>query len=695
MAELADRAFDELNAEPVDDAVADLVVAALIGDDELAGALGGAAVTRPTIAEHRSEPASAIDGVYLAEIEVTGVRGIGATARLGLLPRPGLTVVVGRNGSGKSTFAEATELALTGDSSRWSGRSAQWRDGWSNLHHDAARGVVLKLREAARHVDTTITRSWSVGGRLEDAHLSVQRSGDRKEDVGRTGLDHEWQSFRPFLSYNELGGLLQDGPAKAFDAITSVLGTDELDAATARVRAAAKDLAGRVKLSKEDAQRVAATLAAVDDERATIACRVLQAKKWDLDALEPIVSAAAPAADSLLGWLDAILRIEVPSTGAVEAAASEIEAAHEGLGAVAGSDAERARQLASLLASAIAFHDAHAGETDCPVCGTPGRIDEAWAHRARAAVDALRSESQDAAAAHARLAAAVGAGRALVRPAPVVLAARHDVVDTTALTVAFEAWSRSGQLEDPSQLIVSLRSAHAELVDALDAVQEIARSERDRRADAWAPHHAQLVAWYGRARQIEIEQARATALKAAGDWLEALSATVRNERFAPIRDQVREIWELLRRDSNVAIDDIALKGKSTSRKLELAVNVDGVPGAAVSVMSQGELHALALSLFLPRATLPTSPFRFVMIDDPVQAMDAARIDGLARVLEAVARSHQVVVFTHDERLPAACRHLGIAARVLEVTRGARGRTCASALAGRRRTTCSMTPRRSR
>jgi len=36
-----------------------------------------------------------------------------------------------------------------------------------------------------------------------------------------------------------------------------------------------------------------------------------------------------------------------------------------------------------------------------------------------------------------------------------------------------------------------------------------------------------------------------------------------------------------------------------------------VAGAALSVMSQGELHALGLALFLPRATSPDSPFRFI------------------------------------------------------------------------------------
>lgn len=96
--------------------------------------------------------------------------------------------------------------------------------------------------------------------------------------------------------------------------------------------------------------------------------------------------------------------------------------------------------------------------------------------------------------------------------------------------------------------------------------------------------------------------------------------------------------------------------------------MDGVDGAALSVMSQGELHSLALSLFLPRAMLPDSPFRFLVLDDPVQSMDPARVDGLARVLEEVGRTLQLVVFTPDDRLPEAFWRLGIDTRVLEITR---------------------------
>ena len=104
--------------------------------------------------------------------------------------------------------------------------------------------------------------------------------------------------------------------------------------------------------------------------------------------------------------------------------------------------------------------------------------------------------------------------------------------------------------------------------------------------------------------------------------------------------------------------------------MALQVTVDGSPAEALGVMSQGELHSLALSLFLPRATLPESPFRFIAIDDPVQSMDPARVEGLAKVLADTARTRQVIVFTHDDRLPEAVRRLGIPATVLSVTRRA-------------------------
>ena len=72
---------------------------------------------------------------YLKSVTVEGFRGIGKPATLDIPPGPGLTLVIGRNGSGKSSFAEALELLLTGTSYRWEGRSQRWKEGWRSLHH--------------------------------------------------------------------------------------------------------------------------------------------------------------------------------------------------------------------------------------------------------------------------------------------------------------------------------------------------------------------------------------------------------------------------------------------------------------------------------------------------------------------------------------------------------------------------------
>ena len=104
----------------------------------------------------------------------------------------------------------------------------------------------------------------------------------------------------------------------------------------------------------------------------------------------------------------------------------------------------------------------------------------------------------------------------------------------------------------------------------------------------------------------------------------------------------------------------------------------------------GRLHALALSLFFPRATMDESPFRFVVVDDPVQSMDPAKVDGLARVLEEAAATRQVVVFTYDDRLPEAVRRLGIDATILEVSRE-KARRLSSDRRSRRSSGTSRTP----
>ena len=86
----------------LDDKTVSLLWGAFEGDDALGQAIDGRTVQPPNLSATDSTAP-----VWLSSIAIEGFRGIGARAELLLSPRPGLTLVVGRNGSGKSSFADA------------------------------------------------------------------------------------------------------------------------------------------------------------------------------------------------------------------------------------------------------------------------------------------------------------------------------------------------------------------------------------------------------------------------------------------------------------------------------------------------------------------------------------------------------------------------------------------------------------
>src|SRR5262245_11516253 len=81
-----------------------LVLGALAGRDDLEAQLAGRA-TAPRASGPGASSTAPLGGAFLRSILVEGFRGVGRAQTLELGPGPGLTLVVGRNGSGKSSFA--------------------------------------------------------------------------------------------------------------------------------------------------------------------------------------------------------------------------------------------------------------------------------------------------------------------------------------------------------------------------------------------------------------------------------------------------------------------------------------------------------------------------------------------------------------------------------------------------------------
>ncbi|GAA4832815.1 ATP-binding protein [Actinomycetospora corticicola] len=642
-----------------------LVLDALDGDTALARALGdGSDPADPEDAGPAPDDAAPTAGSYLASITVEGFRGIGEPATLTLAPGPGLTVVVGRNGSGKSSFAEAAELAVTGANRRWDGsRSMVWREGWRNLHcPDPARIAVETVGGPGGPV--MVRRAWGPDDGLEAGSWTRQAHSERVAPVGSAG--DAVRTYRPFLSYNELGSVVEGKPSEMHDALFTLLGLADLTAAQGRITAAKKARDQRAKAARDLRQELRTAAGELDDERAAKAMAVLTATAPDLDALGAL--ALGDDEDvATVALLRRVTALALPAQDAVETVASQYDEAREALRDASSSQARASAGLARLLRTALDHHAAH-GDEPCPVCGQ-GTLDATWHADAERRTREAEQGATDFDQANDRVDLARQALARLVEPVPSVLGEELPFPTAGVRT----AWERWRQAPDAVDAHAAVEEAGQALRPELAAVVEKAGSELARRDEQWRPLAARLFELHGLLARVAAEKPQLTSLKKAESWLKDAASAIRDERLRPFAEQSQRIWNDLRQQSNVGLGPIRLEGSSTRRKATFDVTVDDVEGAALGVMSQGELHSLALSLFLPRATVEESPFRYVLIDDPVQAMDPAKVDGLARVLSGVARDRQVVVFSHDDRLAESVRRLQVPATVVEVVRRDRSR----------------------
>ena len=173
---LLDVVLARLDRVPLGERAASLLLAACAGDEALAVEIAGESAdgTQQRGLRASAEPA----GAYLRSITVCGFRGVGPPATLDVAPGPGLTLVVGRNGSGKSSFAEGLEVLLTGELQRWQELTASWREGWRNLHAtDPVRLSAELLLEGAG--PATIERSWIRDAGFGQSRAWVQVGGEK------------------------------------------------------------------------------------------------------------------------------------------------------------------------------------------------------------------------------------------------------------------------------------------------------------------------------------------------------------------------------------------------------------------------------------------------------------------------------------------------------------------------------------
>lgn len=606
---------------------------------------------------------SSVGRIYLDSVAVTGFRGIGPRTWLNLSPRPGVTLVVGRNGSGKSSIAEGIETAFTGTNMRWQGQDATRSSNWRNLHDGAKPEIEVKLAIEGDTGRSTLTRTWK-GKDFSDTEGELKRPGQ-----GRVPLDQvEWKQtltdYRPFLSYVDLDRMISGKPAQMYDAIATILGLGHLSAADNHLRQQEKELSDAVKAAKDEVPGIKEALYALeDDDRAVQALVAIDTTGHpDFETLEALVAGQPAVDDGLLAELRAAVDLQGPDMEQVSAAVARLREALAGVEDVRMTGAEEALQRAGLLEKALDHSNRHPDEESCPVCGADRVLDAAWAASASVQIAVLRQEAKAAEDARSELRSAARAVQNLVQTPQRI---------PTALADPWGAWIACRTITDPSELARCAYETAVTLADACAAVKENAIRELEKRDERWRQLVTRLASWTERAHAAEEGKPRLSHIKKARAWIKALSTELREKRMAGFADHSQRIWERLRQESNIDLKTVSLQGseKAVVRKLVMDVSVDGEEASALSVMSQGEQHSLALSLFLPRAATADSPFGFIVIDDPVQSMDPAKVNGLARVLHELGEHRQVVVFTHDTRLQRAFTSQELPVTVFEVERG--------------------------
>jgi energy-coupling factor transporter ATP-binding protein EcfA2 len=655
---------ERIEAHPPAAGAEDLILAAFqdadVVDAVLRGEPGAAAKS-----EAQTTAASASAAIFLTAIEVEGFRGIGPPTTLTIDPGPGLTLVVGRNGSGKSSFSEALEMTLLGTNQRWDQRVKVWRDGWQNLHHRHTR-VAAKFVVDGRKQPIDVARAWKEGDGVDGSTLTVD---GKPFSIAALGWERELAGFPPLLSHNELEHALDREQSKLYDALAGILGLGELAVAQQLLQKARLSREREAKDAREALPALRAILDRTADDRAEVVRAALAAKTWNLEAVAGTVGGDADSDErSVLRKLRDLAGLPVLDREKLNAAVTDLRDAHAAAERLRGTDAGRAHEIAQLLQQALDVH-AHAEGEQCPVCGTEGVLTYQWRVEARDKVVALRADANAVRKAGDMVGNAMRQARPLIT-APLV-ALRDGAgagVDIGPAIDLWERWADVAANDDAITLASHLETHGPPLIAAVGDLRRAAAAELERLERAWRPAADAIAAWLPLGRRAQDADVEAVRIKEAERWLRDAHDELRDERFRPIAGAVQENWTELRQDSNVSLGELRLLGASSQRRLALDVKVDGEDGSALGVMSQGELNCLALSLFLPRASMPESPFRFVVIDDPVQAMDPAKVAGLATVLARAAKQRQVIVLTHDTRLADAMRALDIAATVIEVVR---------------------------
>lgn len=581
----------------------------------------------------------------LTQLSVSGFRGVtnDTAVVVDIDPRPGITVLHGANGAGKSSIADAINTALAGRFSVESGTAGKtplWAPVAVGRDSEAAR-VEVTLQAGADQLRLRYQQT-TEGDPTWDCILAT---GGAERTVR---LGTHWQTalanHNPVFAYANLERKVQLG-ADLRDYLNDLLA---LGGSFARLESEVVAKSESVKHAyqtwKSAKNAAESAVVRIDGERHL-------ADEPDL----PTVNFPA-IADTIDDWVlnqgidtEGVLGVEIVSDTLSELR-SPAKALTVSTAALTDASVTALQQLQHPLKelNAIAIGYDKLDET-CPVCGM---AESDWRSHLAATVASLSETAELSSRATEAVKKLSDAVKTKLRP---LLA-----IPTSART--------SPEITHQLTLGARLASDFANATDAHGVVSHHVVLKTSSSLAAWlegedfAALVAYAVAQTNRLKQWQI--ARATALKpfvdtwrstkelgeqsvrwdACGSRISDLRKKLGSQRTDAFEHLATQKVQELLSDVGLRIRRVTVQAQTARMELE----DDAGRPLELGMLSAGQRNAILLAPMI--ASTNDSPFKFVVLDDPVHAFDEMRVDLLARTLGQLATHKRVVVFTHDERL---------------------------------------------
>ncbi|MCY3586251.1 MAG: AAA family ATPase [Acidimicrobiaceae bacterium] len=464
--------------------------------------------------------------LFIESIRVRGFRGIGDECQLALSPHPGLTLVTGRNGTGKSSIVEGVEFVLTGQSLRWAGRSVERKAGWRNLHSPAQPQAVVTLQRPGLPEPHIFSATWD-GDNVEKATRTVSIGGTPTRPIETPLWDGALATHRPILSYAELAKIVEGTPSDRYNALAPVLGMQSLQAPLNRLGESKKLAEQQHEAGVLAVKALLPDLQASADDRALRAYAALDGP-WDLDAVDDIVTGTQSASTQREQVLRELEQLAPPNQERVIEHSDALKNAARQVSTLEGTEAGRADVLAELLRSAIRLHELH-GDGDCPVCGRDSALHSDWVQQAKREIERLKSVATKMRTAQSVLETARRGVHSLAKSPPEVLTRVVDhapQIDASGLTAAWNAWATLPNGDE--ELADHLLSGYEAVERATVQVRTAARSFREEQDADWRPLAQRLSEVLPLARESEKANKSLPGVGRAEKWLKDTEAEIRD-----------------------------------------------------------------------------------------------------------------------------------------------------------------------